>query len=544
MAAPEPAPSIPAFLRRTRTEFGDRPCIVLNDRRLTYADVEAESARLARGLIARGVGKGTRVGILFGNGPDWLVGWMAAARIGALTVPINTFFKPRELHWVLRHADVHTLLATATLLSNDYQARLEQTTPSLTAQRSGGEALLRCPELPQLRQVFVSGGAPRAWAVDLDELARAGERVDATLLRRVEDTVSPADALVVIYSSGSTADPKGAVHTHASILRQAHRLNAYRDFTCDERIWTPMPFFWVGGLVMGLLESMDIGCLVVCEEAFEAGETLALLERERVTSVMGWPQYAAALRDHPDFRTRDLSSVTSGSLYELLPEETRPTDRASRANSLGMTETCGPHTFDRMDVDLPEALRGSFGRALPGMEHRVIDPDTGEPLAPGASGEICVRGVGLMQGLYKREREDVFEPDGFYRTGDAGHFDADGHLFFEGRLGELIKTGGANVTPGEVEAAIDAQPEVQAAFVVGVPHETRGQDVAAAVVLGEGATLTVEGLTRRLREELAAYKLPRHVFFLEREVLPFTESGKLRRAALSEQLSRRIVRDD
>jgi acyl-CoA synthetase (AMP-forming)/AMP-acid ligase II len=533
--------TIPEFLKHLRARHGDRPVISLGEQRITYAQAEAESARLAKALIARGVGKGTRVGLLFPNGPEWLVCWLAATRIGALTVPINTFYQARELAWVLRHADVHTLLSTPSLLSHDYQERLEQCAPSLREQDAGA-GLLACPELPQLRQIFVFGDAPRAWAGSAEGLLGAGEAapaIDDALLREVESSVAPADALVVIYSSGSTAEPKGAVHSHGAVLRHAHNLNGYRESSPDDRVWSPMPFFWVGGLVFALLENMHVGALLICQEAFEPGETLALLERERATHASGWPQYMQALSDHPDFARRDLSALRVG-FPELLPEEERPKDPQLRSNSLGMTETCGPHSFDRLDVDLPEHLRGSFGRAVPGMAHKIVDPKSGEALASGEHGEICVRGASLMLGLYKREREEVFDADGFYHTGDGGHLDAQGYLFFEARLGEMIKTGGANVAPQEVEVVTLAQPEVQSCFVVGVPHPQRGQNVAAAVVLNHGAGLDEAALRSRLKSELSAYKVPRHVFFFARAELPFSDSGKILRPQLVRILTERI----
>jgi acyl-CoA synthetase (AMP-forming)/AMP-acid ligase II len=537
MPFPDFEPTAPNLIARFEERHGDRPLVLLGDRRLTYAEAGAESARVAQGLLARGVGKGTRVGILFPNGPDWVVGWLAAARIGALVVPINTFSKPRELAWLLRHADIHTLLTAGSLLSNDYQDSLERAAPSLA--RQSGQAPLVCPELPHLRQVFVFGATPRGWASGRSELDAAGKRggFDRSFLAEVEREVSPADLMLLVYSSGSTAEPKGVLHSHGALIRQSWNLNSYRNARPDDVLWTPMPFFWIGGFGVALLQTMLEGGFVLCQEAFEPGATLELMERERATYVMGWPQYATALANHPDFGSRDLSSVREGSLYPLLPDEARPRDPELRANSLGMTETCGPHTYDRMDVELPERLRGSFGRALEGVTHRVIDPETGRTLPPGELGEICVRGYNLMQGLYKREREDVFEPDGFYRTGDSGYFDADGYLYFRARLSEMIKTGGANVTPREVEVAIDAQPEVQCSFVVGVPHPERGQNVAAAIVLNAGAALDEEELRTRLKQEISAYKVPRHFFFCERSELPFTDSGKMQKTQLTEMLT-------
>ena len=543
MTHPDFSPTIPEFVRTRAERFGERPLILLSGQRIRYGEAAERSARLARGLLARGVGKGQRVGLLMPNGPDWVVGWLAATRIGAVLVPINTFYKPRELHFVLRHADIHTLLTVPGFLSNDYLGRLEACAPTLVHQKA--DAIL-VPELPFLRNVFVFGGCDRAWARtvgDLERAADAAPAIDAAFLASVESCVTPADPMVVIYSSGSTAEPKGAIHSHGAVIRHAHNLNAFRDLTCEDRMFSPMPFFWVGGFVFTLMSAMDAGAFMLCEEAFEPGATLDLIEGERATIVAGWPHYAKGMAEHPSFPERDLSSVRAGNLYAVLPEAVRPRDPELRSNSLGMTETCGPHTIARMDVDLPETLRGSFGRSVPGTEHKIVDPSTGATLGPGEEGEVCVRGPQVMQGLHKVEREDVFDADGFYHTGDAGHFDADGFFFFSARMGDMIKTAGANVTPRELEVLIEGFPEVRSAFVVGVPDPDRGQNVAAAVVLRSGRELDAEELTRRLRGELSAYKLPRHIFFCEDAELPFTDSGKIDKRSLGAQLAERIERE-
>jgi acyl-CoA synthetase (AMP-forming)/AMP-acid ligase II len=540
VAFPDYTPTLPAMLRELVARFGPKPMIVLGERRLTYAELEAESARLARGLVAQGIAKGARVAVLFPNGPDFVVAWLAASRIGAVVVPLNTFYKPRELGYVLRHADVHTLLTAPRLLANDYLERLEAVAPSLARHRGGP---LFVPELPQLRAVYVFGDTGgRAWAWPASELLVAADAspVDDAFLAALEAEVAPSDPAVLVYSSGSTADPKGALHSHGTLVRHAHNLNQFRDLRADDRIFSPMPFFWVGGLVFSLLSTLHTGACLLCEEFFEPGATLALLERERATIAAGWPHYSKAMAEHPSFRTRDLSSIRAGNLYGVLPESARPRDPELRSNSLGMTETCGPHTIDRMEVDLPERLRGSFGYSVPGVEHKIVDPATGATLPQGASGEICVRGYSVTQGLHKQEREQTFDRDGFYHTGDVGRFDAEGHLFFEARLGDLIKTAGANVAPREVEVLLEAMPEVSSAFVVGVADAARGQNVAAALVLKPDAALDLEECRERLRKDLSAYKIPRHVFFVAKEELPFTDSGKIDKRRLAPLLEERV----
>ena len=304
-------------------------------------------------------------------------------------------------------------------------------------------------------------------------------------------------------------------------------------------MYSPMPLFWVGGFVYSLLACMHAGATLLCEETFDPGRTLDLLEREGATVAVGWPHYAKAMAEHQSFASRKLK-LRSGNLYALLDEGVRPADPQLRHNSLGMTETGGPHSHENMEVDLPEALRGSFGRAVEGVEHRIVDPATGASLPHGERGEICVRGYNVMQGLYKQEREHVFDADGFYHTGDGGTLHEHGLLFFEGRLGEVIKTGGANVTPREIEVVFEAMDEVKEAYVVGLPDAERGQVVAAVAVLEAGTRLDTEEARGRLEQQLSAYKVPRHLWWMSHEELPFTDSGKIDRRSLKTQLVERL----
>ena len=540
MAFPEFTPTVPVFIRTLEERHGAKTLIALGEQRISYAEASVRSARLARGLLARGAGKGARIAILMPNGPDWVVAWLAVTRIGAIAVPLNTFFQTRELAWILRHADVDTLLTVSSFLTHDYLERLEAAAPGLADAKG---APLHLAALPYLRSVLVWGDCDRAWAASgakLTESAGDVPDIDDAFLAAVEESVMPSDPMLILYSSGSTADPKGAIHSHGTVLRHSYNLVAQRDVQASDVIWSPMPFFWVGGLVFSFLGGMHKGATLVVEDVFEPEQTLRFLERERVTIAAGWPHFGKALADHPTRQDRDLSALRAGNLPGVLPEEIVPTDPDRRPNALGMTETCGPHTWGPDGV-LPDALRGSFGSAVEGVEHRVIDPESGEALAPGEFGEICVRGYSLMQGLYKQEREDVFEPDGFYRTGDGGYFDTDGVLYFKGRLGDMIKTGGANVTPSEVEAVLVSFPEVKEAYVVGVPDPERGQNVAASVLLEPGAQADPEDLRGRVKSELSAYKVPRHLFIDEDSALPYTDTGKIDKRRLEQLLAKRIA---
>jgi len=536
------ATTLPALLREGAARHGDRELLIAGERRMSYRDVERESAKLALGLLASGIGKGTRVGLLMPNGPDWVLAWLAASRIGALAVPLSTFSQARELHWLLRHADIDTLFTTGRYLRHDYLARLEEIAPGLRGQTGDP---IRVPELPYLRGVRVWGEDARSWTraepASLHEAADSAAKLDDAFLEAVEENVSPADLAVVIYTSGSTADPKGACHTHGTLVRHSRRVAEFLGGGPDDRLYSPPPFFWVGGFHR-LLYTMQIGAAMAFLDTFEADAALELIKRERASILMLWPHQSKLLLEHPEYRPEDFEFLLSGP-YAMLPEERRPEAPDLIANSIGMTESFAYHTIEATGAVLPEEKRGACGRPLPGMERQICHPETGEPLAEGEQGELCLRGFNLMQGLYKREREEVFTPDGFYPTGDRGRIDADDYYFFEGRLGDMIKTGGANVSPREVEIVLAALDGVEQAFVTGVPDPEMGQIVVAGIVpTASSAPLQLDRLREQLRRELSAFKVPKHLLTLAPEEIPFTDSGKLHPGRLRDLLAARVPR--
>jgi acyl-CoA synthetase (AMP-forming)/AMP-acid ligase II len=354
--------------------------------------------------------------------------------------------------------------------------------------------------------------------------------------------VFPADPVVIVYTSGSTGDPKGVVHSHGAVVRHSFNLTFTYVTTADDVLFTSMPFFWIGGLITGLLAVIHHGATIVTQPAFDAGEALELMERERATIAQGWPQQGTSLLEHPRHGTTDLSSIRRTSMPDFVPAEARPPAISSMA--LGMTEACSCHTNFDPYVPLDESKRGTFGPSIEGLEHKIIDPGTGQELPSGQEGEICVRGYSMMLGRHKVERQDTFDADGWYHTGDAGWLNDEGWLFFVGRLGDLIKTsGGANVTPAEVEAGITAVPDVLEAYVVGVtdPTGTAGtQVVTAAVVPVAGATIDPQLLRSELKESMSAFKIPKVVWVCDKAELPFTDTGKIKKADLAELLARRL----
>jgi acyl-CoA synthetase (AMP-forming)/AMP-acid ligase II len=411
------------------------------------------------------------------------------------------------------------------IAGRDLVDRLADALPGL----STGDAAIGLPYVPFLRRVHVWPDSDRSWATPWPGTT---EPV-APLAGSAETEVRPADDLVLVTTSGTTALPKSVAHTHGSLVRHAYILAHHRGVTATDRVYSPMPFFWVGGLTMVVLQALSTGAAVLAQDVFEPGATLALLERERATYVSCWAQASQAMTDHPDFAKRDLSSVRGGTMLEALPPERRPSEPELTPNMLGMTETGGPHTMVEVpDTPLPTERRGSFGIPLPGVvQHRIVDP-SGLEVAPGQHGEIQVRGQILMSGIYKQERHEVFSPDGWYSTGDRGWFDGAGHLHFTGRASALIKTAGSNVSPAEVESVLDAMPGVLHSFVVGLPHPVRGEIVAAAVVPAHDAELSTEEVMAHARRNLSGFKVPTVIAVLAESELPMLPTGKVDRQGL------------
>lgn len=490
--------TVAGVLRTQARSRGAHTLLVCDSERLSYGEADHRSAMLARGLIALGAGKGTHVGVLFPNGGPWVIAMLAAARIGAVVVPFSTFATTSELATQLAHADVEIMLSASSYRGHDYRTRFAEVDRS---------------EVPLLRHVLVDDSPDPT--------------VDEALLTALEDDVDPSDPLAIIYTSGSTSAPKGVLHTHASLLDHQRVLNELRGLTADDKLFCNSPFFWVGGIAFAVLATLLAGATLVCSNAVDAGATLDLLEAEKPTITNGFVAGITHLARHPSLPGRDLSSMRRGNLYPIMAPEVRPADPELRHSMLGMTESGSVITASADTSDQPEHRRGSFGKPVPGFDTKIVDPDTGAAVETGAVGEFCIRGPFLMQRYYKRSREESFDADGWFHTGDLVRTDDDGFVYFVGRRGAMIKTAGANVAPAEVEKAIAKVTGGAVAHVVGLPDADRGQIVAAVIVVADGATFDEVTLRERLRNELSAYKIPRRFAAISAADLPVMSSGKV-----------------
>lgn len=498
---PESPSTIDELIRCRAAEHRDKPMVIDLTARVTFGELELSTAMIAASFLEAGVTKGSRVGLIMPNGVRWVQTALALTRIGAVLVPLSTLLAPRELLAQLRVASVQYLVAVDEFRGHRYRDELNA-------------ELASASDLPAMRHVWAPDNLPRAAAPD---------GMDA-----VSATVTATDTLVIMFTSGSSGPPKGVIHSHGNALSAVASGLTARCIDADTRLYLPMPFFWVGGFGSGILSALLAGATLVTEEMPQPETTLRLLERERVSLFRGWPDQAEALARQAESIGADLSALRPGSLEPLLPPDQRAAPGA-RAKLFGMTEAFGPYCGYRADTDMPKSAWGSCGKPFDGTEVRIVDTDTGSPVPAGTIGMIQIRGPNTLRGICKRSREDVFTADGFYPTGDLGHLDDDGFLFYHGRSDDMFKVSGATVYPSEVEQALRSIGGVHNAFVTDVDGR-----VGAVVITDE----PVERLRSAARKLLSSFKIPTVWLLVDSDdAIPRGHTGKVDVAALKQMLA-------
>ena len=532
------------FLEDVVARHGDRCAIRFEGRDISSRDILLDARRLAKALAASGVVKGMRVAVHMANRPEFAVVSFATAMLGAVLVPVNTFATPDERAYILRHSDSAFLLFQRKLLKHDFLDDLLQMLPELDG--NGGDALLST-KTPYLRKVVALGlsqarGKVQAWD---DFLERGNGFPDAVLDAMIAE-VFPSDESLIIYTSGTTARPKAVLHLHRAAVIQSWRFADDLRLSTADRVWTTYPFFWSAGICMALGATMAAGATLVLQETFEPGAALQCLVDEHANATQCWPHQAKALAEHPLYQTLDLSHIDK-EVCRMQPDIDPALDVWGTQGSFGMTETFT--LASNLPTDSPVALRRhTAGIPLPGMSVRILDKQSGATLPVGEEGEIAVKGLTLMRGYYKVAPEDTFDADGYYHSQDGGRLDTEGYLHWRGRLSNLIKTGGANVSPLEIEEALLSYPNMRAGIPFGAPHPSLGEVIVLCAVAIEGHSLKEEDILAFLRQRLAAYKLPRKILLFEESDLSFTgtqkiQSGKLIERALAQLRAESVVID-
>jgi fatty-acyl-CoA synthase len=514
--------TIGAGLDRTIAAFPDREALVdvPSGRRWTYAEFGAAVDEVARGLLAKGVVKGDRVGIWAVNCPEWVLVQYATARIGAIMVNINPAYRAHEVEYVLRQAGVSLLVASLAHKGNDYRALV-------------GQVRGKCPELRET--VYI--GDP-SW----DALTAGAARVTADQLSAAQAESSCDDPINIQYTSGTTGFPKGATLSHHNILNNGYWVGRTVGYTEQDRVCLPVPFYHCFGMVMGNLGATSHGaCIVIPAPSFEPKATLEAVQQERCTSLYGVPTMFIAELNLPGFATYDLASLRTGIMagspcpVEVMKRVVAEMHMEEVSICYGMTETSPVSLQTRMDDDL-EHRTGTVGRVLPHIEVKVVDPATGVTQPRGTAGELCTRGYSVMLGYWNEPEKtaEAVDPGRWMHTGDLAVMRDDGYVEIVGRIKDMIIRGGENIYPREVEEFLYGHPKIRDVQVVGVPHERYGEEVLACVIPRDAADpVTLEELRAFCEGQLAHYKIPSRLRILD--AFPMTVSGKVRKVELREK---------
>ena len=524
--------TIGANLERIVAEHGGREALVevATGRRWTYAELDADVDRLARGLLAAGIAKGDRVGIWAPNCAEWTLVQYATAKVGAILVNVNPAYRTHELAYALDQSGLRLLFSAEAFKTSDYRAMVEEVTSAPSA--AGVRALERVVYL-----------GTDEW----DEMVSGGDDLPADALRQRMSTLEPGDPINIQYTSGTTGYPKGATLSHRNILNNGFFTTELINFTHEDRLAIPVPFYHCFGMVMGNLGCTSHGAaMVIPAPGFDPTATLRAVQEERCTGVYGVPTMFIAMQNAPDFADYDLSTLRTGIMagsicpVEVMKRCISDMHMAEVSIAYGMTETSPVSCQTRSDDDL-DRRTSTIGRVHPHVEVKVVDPVSGSTVERGETGELCTRGYSVMIGYWQEQEltAQAIDEDGWMHTGDLAVMREDGYCNIVGRSKDMVIRGGENVYPREVEEFLYGHPDVEDVQVVGVPDERYGEELCAWVKMRAGAEPVDAAAVREFCQgRLSHYKIPRYVMVVDE--FPMTVTGKIRKVQMREESAERL----
>jgi acyl-CoA synthetase (AMP-forming)/AMP-acid ligase II len=514
--------TLSALLQSAAVARPDADALVFPDSRQSYRELTASARRWAKAFMALGVRPRDHVGLLMTTQPEFVEAMFGAALAGAAAVPINARYAPAELAYLIENADISTLVTTDRVAEAvDFTARLDKAFPDIKT--NGDARRLSIAGAPRLRNIILCGDAAKPGYVPGSSLTALGAGIDDAALDQRAAAVNPDDLALILYTSGTTSNPKGCLIPHRAIVSNSRALGRRRyEMTSDDRFWSPLPIFHIAG-ILPLVAVFDVHGAYLTIPHFEAGLALRMLEKERATAT--YPSFVTIMQDlinHPDFPKTDLSRVRlMNSNLGVQPEAIKQAilkamPHTIQVGTYGLTEASGTVCTSRLSDD--ERTRTTrLGVPLDGWEVKILDVETGGPCGTHQRGEICIRGPGMLTGYYKDPEKTAasIDKEGWLHTGDLGSFDAAGQIMFHGRTKDMLKVGGENVAAAEIEAVLNTHPAVELAQVVGAP-DRRYEEVAAAFVkLKAGAGASAEDLIGHCVGKLARFKVPRYVRFID-----------------------------
>ncbi|MDF9407341.1 MAG: Long-chain-fatty-acid--CoA ligase [Pelotomaculum sp. PtaB.Bin013] len=544
-------------------KYQNRTLVFTLEKEYTYAEMQERSDLLARGLLALGIRPREHVALLMGNYPEFIISKLALTKIGAVCVPLNTMLLERELAFLLEDSDVVALIFNDSLGKNNYVDIIGRICSELTVQPDGIN--VSCAALPRLRNVICFSANDSIYddLMSFNDLYRLGEGISPDELQRVRQaTEYPDDICDIMYTSGTTSLPKGAMMSHDMLLRSSYAACLTRAVEDGRRIYFPLPLYHIFAYELGLLVVTFVGGAIVTHAQFTPREALELMEKSRANDFLCVPSILLAVLNHPDLKKHDLSSLHAtmcGATPAPVPLWQRAVDELNLQEmcaGYGMTEVSGASTITSPG-DPVEVMATRVGRlvmancsGLPefgnrNIQYKVVDPFTGKELPPGEEGEWVCRGNMVTRGYYKRPQENVelIDKDGWLRTGDLGIIHPDGLFQITGRSKEIYKISGENVSPKEVEEVISTHPKVNQVYVLGVPDRNMGEVGVAFIELKPGEESTRREIVGYCKGKLARFKIPHHIFFTSSSELPFTSSGKIKKYKLAERALSLLEKD-
>ena len=533
-------------LREKTSAFPDHDFLVYADRnlRFTYSEFDKRVDDFAKGLLSMGVKKGDHVGIWATNVPDWNTVLFACARIGAVLVTINTGYKTHELEFVLKQSDMVCLCLTNGWRDSDYIAMINELVPELVTSQRGN---IKSEKFPFLKYVVHIGQQKHRGMFSFNELLLLGQHTDSAPLREVEASLNTNEVVNMQYTSGTTGFPKGVMLTHRNILNNGFNIGENQRLTEKDIVCLPVPLFHCFGLVLGMMAVVTHGSTAALIEWFDPLLVLATIQKEKCTAVYGVPTMFIAELNHPMFKMFDLSSLRTGIMagspcpIETMRQVIDQMYMKEVTICYGLTEASPVMTQTRYDDDIIVKVE-TVGRALPGIEVTIRNPETGEECPDGTHGEFCCRGYNTMKGYYKMPEatEACIDKNGWLHSGDQGIKDADGNFKVTGRIKDLIIRGGENISPKEVEDFLYTMPGIKDVQVAGITSEKYGEEVGAFVILKPDVQMTEEEVRDYCRDKIGRFKIPRYVFFVDS--YPLTSSGKIQKYLLRE-MGNKIVKE-
>ncbi len=527
------------ILDHTVARYPDNLAVVYVDRdfRQTWREFSDEVDKIAKGLMALGIQKGEKVGVWASNVPHWVALQFATAKIGAILLTINTNYKLHEAEFVLKQSDMENLFLIDGFRDTDYLQIVNELIPELKTQPRGN---LKSKNFPFLKRIFYLGPQKHRGLYSMPELVALADTVSDKEYAERQASLNCHEVVNMQYTSGTTGFPKGVQLTHYNIGNNGYWIGKNQNLSSVDKICIPVPLFHCFGCVLAVLACVNHGATMVLLEKFDPVTVMMSIEKEKCTGCYGVPTMFIAILEHPLFNKFDYSSLRTGIMagspcpVKSMKQCVELMNMTELTICYGLTEASPVMT--QTTYDEPDLMRkcSTIGKAMPGMEVKVVNPETGIECEPGVHGEMCVRGYNIMKGYYKMPEETarIIDKDGFLHSGDIGVMDKEGYFAITGRLKDLIIRGGENIDPKEIEDFIHHINGVRDVQVVGVPSKKYGEDTGAFIILKAGAEVTAEDIQDYCRGKIAWIKIPKYINFIDE--FPMTASGKIQKYKLRE----------